>query len=46
VGFYEYSSKDGLKILGDLTDGYYPHILKKAFPDGVYMNLENKIGEA
>jgi hypothetical protein len=43
IGVYNYSSKEGLKILEDLTEGYYPHVLRKAFPDGVFFRLSNEL---
>jgi len=31
--------------LGDLTDGYFPFVLKHKFPNGVFLKVVDKIGE-
>ena len=43
LGFMEYSSRDGRRIVGDLIEGYYPHILKKPFPEGVLMKVVSNL---
>jgi len=44
--FIEYSSKEGKRVLGDLTDGYYPFLLQKGYPDGVLMKIQNSLSES
>jgi hypothetical protein len=41
--FYDYKSTEAKKILRDILDGFSPYILKKQYPDGVFIKLENKI---
>jgi hypothetical protein len=43
VGFFEYRTKEGLNILGDLMDGYYPLILKSKYPEGVLMKVSSAL---
>lgn len=43
--FYEYKTKDGLKILGDLVDGYFPSVLKGKYPDGVFLEVRDRTNE-
>lgn len=35
--FYPYKSKESLKILADLLDGYFPFIFKAKYPNGVLL---------
>jgi hypothetical protein len=41
--FYDYKTLEAKKILRDILDGYSPFILRKQYPDGVIIKLENKI---
>lgn len=34
-----YNHKEGVKILADISDGYYPHILKSKYPNGVFIEI-------
>lgn len=43
--FYAYHSREGLRITKDLNDGYFPHILKYRYPEGVFMKVEDKLIE-
>lgn len=41
--FYPYKSKESLKILADLIDGYFPFIFKAKFPNGVLLEVVDHI---
>lgn len=43
IGIFEYSNKIGIRIMNDLKDGYYPHILRDKYPNGVYFDLTNRL---
>lgn len=42
--FFPYKSKDSLKILADLLDGYFPFIFKAKYPNGVLLEVVDHIG--
>jgi hypothetical protein len=41
--FFPYKSKESLQILSDLVDGYFPYVLKHKYPNGVFLNVIDKI---
>ena len=41
--FYSYKTKESLKILSDLVDGYFPYLLKQKYPNGVFLKVVDKI---
>ena len=43
--FFSYKSKESLQILGDLIDGYFPHVLKQKYPNGVFMQVRDRLAE-
>lgn len=43
--FYPYKSKESLKILSDLVDGYFPYVLKGKYPNGVFLHVVDMIAE-
>jgi hypothetical protein len=44
--FFPYKSKEALQILGDLIDGYFPYVLKRKYPNGVFMKVVDKVAES
>lgn len=44
--FFPYKSKEALQILGDLVDGYFPYVLKRKYPNGVFMKVIDKVAES
>lgn len=41
--FFPYKTKESLQILSDLVDGYFPYVLKHKYPNGVFLNVVDKI---
>ena len=37
--FNPYTSKESLRILSDILDGYFPYILKNKYPNGVFIKV-------
>ena len=44
--FYSYKSKESLRILADIVDGYFPFVFKAKYPDGVLLQVIDKVEEA
>ena len=42
--FFPYKSKESLKILSDIVDGYFPYVFKAKYPDGVLLKVVEKVG--
>lgn len=43
MNFYPYKSKESLRILSDLVDGYFPYVLKQKYPNGVFLKVVDMI---
>lgn len=43
MNFYPYKTKESLRILSDLVDGYFPYVLKQKYPNGVFLNVVDMI---
>jgi len=43
--FHLFSSKEGQHTLADILEGYFPYLLKKKYPDGVFLKVLNKLNE-
>lgn len=41
--FFPYKSKESLRILADLVDGYFPFVFKAKFPNGVLLQVVDKV---
>lgn len=41
--FYLYDSKEAIRALDDLQEGYYPFFFKTQYPEGVLMNVVGEI---
>lgn len=41
--FYPYKSKQSLKILADLLDGYFPYVFKAKYPNGVLLEIVDHV---
>lgn len=41
--FNPYNTKEAMRILSDLLDGYFPYILKNKYPDGVFLKPLDKV---
>jgi len=42
---FSYGSKDSVGLITDLMDGYFPRVLEKSHPDGVLMELVDRLDE-
>lgn len=42
---FAYGSKDSVALITDLMDGYFPRVLEKSYPDGVLMELVDRLDE-
>ena len=40
--FYKYASNEGLQIIGDILDGFFPYILRFKHPYGVPLKIVDK----